>query len=598
MLLRFSAVALLVVLSVRLTAAPAVPLADLVDERTLVAVCADDVPSLLRGWDASPLAATWRDPQFVRFLAPLRAEMKIDEWDERTREATGLSVSELLALARGEALLAIPSLAGDQIESQSETPFLAAIEVGSQAEKIEASLAESAAKKNIEETTEIFAGVTVHTLTAATPADDVRAGAKPFVWAITDGIWLFGIDRERVLAAIDAVKQGGLPDSLGRSEGYQRTRRRVGSAQALLYVNGPAIYPVIRAAAVKVQAGPGAKPNFFGINADTVMGSLGLDALGEAYAALRIDERESRLDSGLAYAEERGLLKLLAYRPGAQVRPEWVPAKWPIVSASRFSVPQAYEGLEELVESISPILSGMAQGQIRSLNQKLGLDLRRDLIGSLGDEFVTAYALPPGADNEAVPAWTEMDQFIAISLVNEEAFSRAVAALKQLAGPAADQMFTTRGYLGATIYTLNMPVRADAPPQRGLSYAIANRTLLLGMGSPATVESALQGMSSGRGGFWERDEVKSSLAGFPSGVAGIQVQDMRVMVASLIETAVRMQQAFDAEGKPDGEKKVFVDVSARPDAESIARHWGLASGFVTRTSEGLFGTTRLPHAQP
>ncbi|MBC8119059.1 MAG: hypothetical protein H7X75_05735, partial [Burkholderiaceae bacterium] len=108
-----------------------------------------------------------------------------------------------------------------------------------------------------------------------------------------------------------------------------RTRQRIGDAQALVYVNLPAIYPLIKEGVAAAKAAAGAKPNMLGIDPEAVFDALGLDALGESYVALAMSETSTRLDFGLAYTEERGLLKLIAYQPGPTSQPDWVPAKWP-----------------------------------------------------------------------------------------------------------------------------------------------------------------------------------------------------------------------------------------------------------------------------
>jgi hypothetical protein len=591
-----------------LPASPKLPLANLVDDQTLLALSVSDVPALLRGWDVSPLAASWSDPQIVKFLAPLREQMQVDQWDADTQAATGLSVRELLGLVEGEVLFALPSFDFSQANSSSVPAFLLALEVGARGSKIEKILADAAEKRGLKEETETFAGVRVHVrpLSAPRDADADDAGAsttetrapRTLAWALVEGVWLISTTKERVFAAIDAVQQGGLSASLGASERFQRTRQRVGPAQALAYLNLPAIYPLVQEAVVASKAKSAGKPNPLGLDPEVVLKALGLDVLGEAYAAVALEPTQARLDTGLAYTEERGVMRLVAYQPGPTSQPDWVPAKWPNVSTARFSVPKAYAGLEALVNAVSPMLFGMAQGQMRSFDKKLGVDLRRDLIGSLGDDLVTAYALPPGQDAGTVPAWTQMDQLIAVSLVNEEAFLRSVNALKALAGPAADQLFTQRDYLGNTLYTLNVPTAPGASgTARGFSYAIAQKTLLVGIGSPATVEGALQGMASGAGGFWQRADVKAALTDLPSDAVSLQVQDLRVLLASLVESVVGYQAALNA-GKPAGAKPSFVDVEARPAADVWARHWGLSAGYVTRTPEGLFSTTRLVYPQP
>jgi hypothetical protein len=593
---------LLLLLVACLRAAPAVPLTNLVDDRTALAVCISDAPALLRGWDAGPFARTWDDPQVAKFFAPLREQLKIEEWDARTKDATGSTVRELLALAEGEALVAVPAL--DEVKSLGKggpLSFLAALQVGDHAAKIEKLLADVAAKDEVRDETEIFAGATVHSHPLKSGHED-EAKHATLHWAMVDGVWLLSTEKERVFAAIDALKHGGVEAALGKNEHFLRARERAGDAQVLAYFNCPSIYPALSGAvAIGKEGNP--RPNPLGLDMEAAFKALGLDALNAIYVAMHFDEKETRIDGGLAYTEDRGLLKLLAYEAGPVARPDWIPAKWPSVSLAHYRVPVAYAGLEEFLDAVSPMLAGLAQGQIRAFNRKLGVDLKRDLIGSLGDDMISAYALPPGLEPGATPAWDEMDQFIAISLNNVDAFTKAVEGLKQLAaGPAGDPLFTKRDYLGQTLYVFK--ARSAAPggkPGRGFTYAVANRTLLIGIGSPATVENALQGMADNPGSFWKREDVQTALTGMPAEAASLQFHDLKVIVASLFEMTARLQTAADTaprKGKSDEDKKSFVDVSAKPDDDVIARYWGLASGYSLKTSDGLFTTVHIANPQP
>ncbi len=585
---------LLILISGVLRAAPVLPLTDLVDERTMAVLSIADTPALLRGWDGSPFARTWGDAQVVKFFAPLREQIKIEEWDADAKAATGCTVRELLALAEGEALLAVPATDLSKTDKTNTPPFLLALRVGAHVDQLEKLLADTALKNEVREETEIFAGATVH----VRPLKKTTEGAKErvLVWAIVDGTWLLSLEKERVFVAIDALRRGGVDGALGKSEPFLRVRERCNDAQVLFYLNVAALYPVLRDT-VSAQAGTDGKPRPLGLDPKTVLSGLGIDAIGEAYGSLRFGEKETRIDFGLTYTAERGLLKLLAYGTGVSSQPNWIPAKWPCVSTARFDLGLAYAGLEELLASISPMLFGMAQGQIHAWNLKLGIDLKRDLVGSLGDEVVSGVALPPDLDAGTTPRWDQMDQLFAISLKNVEAFTKAIEALKQLSGPAADRLFTKRDYLGQTLYTASQQGPAGATSRRGLTYAIANRTVLIGLGSPATVENALQGMADNQGLFWKRDDIKAALADMPADISGIQFQDLRVLVASLFETIAHLQDA-DTKAKSSGQGKPFVDVSAKPDPEVIALYWGLASGYSVKTPVGIFGTTRIAYPQP
>ncbi len=588
--------------TVQLGAAPAVPLTNLVDEHTAFVVSITDAPALVRGWDASPMAKTWDDPQVARFFAPLREKIKLDDWDAKTKDATGSTLRELLALADGEALVAVPAMDFQKLKQSDAPPFLLAIHVGDHAAKLEKILADAATKSEVHEQTEVFSGATVHiTPIKKASADapdtaDAKTGPDTFAWALVDGVWLLSAEKERVFAAIDALKNGGVEAALGKSVPFLAARERIGDDQALFYLNVAAIYPIVRDA---VAAKKGA-PNPLGVDPTVLLTGLGLDVLGEVYGAIRIGEKDTRMDFGLTYTEERGLVKLLAYKAGPVAQPDWVPAKWPSVSTMRFSASQAYAGLEEMLDAISPMLSGMAQGQITALNRKLGIDLKRDLIGSLGDDIITGYALPAGLDAGATPSMEQMDQLFAISLSNVDAFTQAVEALKQMiGGPAAAQLFAKRDYLGQTIYTFNAHPAPGAKPSPGFSYAIANRTVLLGIGSPVILENALQGMRDGQGAFWKRDDIKAALATIPPEASSAQFTDMRVVVTSLFELVATTQAAAASKGKgDDDDKKSLFDLSAKPDPEVIGRYWGLATGYTFKTPTGFFGTSRLLYPQP
>lgn len=575
-----------------LFAAPAVPLVNLVDDQTLFAVSITDAPALLRGWDAGPLAKTWEDPEIVKFLAPLRAQIHVDQWDDETKSATGMTVREILNLAKGEALLAVPSFEFAVLEKDTPPPVLMALDVGDQGKKIEKILADFLAKKDMTEETETFSGVKVHTRDVEKKVAGETAGANDVKvsWAIVDGTWLISTTKDRIFKTIDAIKQGGVSASLGKSEKFLSTRQRTGDAQGLFYVNTPAIYPLVREGVAASKAKTAGKGNSLGLDPEAVLSALGLDALGEVYVAVQTSATETILTSGAIYSGDRGLLKLIAYEPGPAPRPDWIGAKWPSVSTAKFSLPKAYAALEELLEGVSPMFSSMAQGYVRQINKNIGLDLKRDFIGSFGTDIVSASVLPPGtADSPA-----EMDQIVSFSLVNEAAMVKSIEAFKRMAGPAADQLFAKREYLGYTIFSLNLPPAAVAAGQKGTSYAIADGTLLIGVGSNYAIESALQGMKAKAGLFWKRDDVKAAIADFPADISAIQVQDLRTIVTAAIQAMIELETSKDPSG--ENTNKMF-DVSAKPDAEVIGRYWGLTAGYSLKTSEGMFNKMRIVHPQ-
>jgi hypothetical protein len=593
------------------------PLTDLVDDQTAIAVVVFDTPALLRGWDASPFARTWNDEQVVKFLAPLRALMKIDNWDDQARAATGKTVRELLALAKGQILIALPASAiGDHLGgpvpaggAASEggappLPALIAVELGENADVVEKLAAEAGAKnENLRVETTNYAGVLVHTSLEPAPKEGGKPGT-PMVTAMCQGDWLLSPSYDQVCAAIDAIKKGGLANALGRSEPFLRARERAGNAQLIGFGNCPAIYPVLLAVAKK-QLAAGAP-----FTPEALLNGLGLDTWRELFYALNFGEQETRQTVGLGWSEERGLTKLLAFGPGAAVRPDWTPARWINVNASKFDLRATYAALLEMLGAISPALLTDAQGEIKGMGEQMGIDLQRDLIGSLGADVVMATALPADADPAKPPAPDQLDQLYAIALDNPAAFTKAVEGVKGMVfGPAAGQVFTKRDYLGQVLYTFTPPTEPGAPPEadssRSFTYAIADHTLLLGVGSPAPVEAALQGMAEKRGSFWDKAEVKAALANVPEEANSVQVTDLRVLVAGLIEMLSNIPPGLlspptvlSGPPGPVDPPAVLVDPTAKPDPDRLARYWGLSSGYLEKDAKGIFSVSRIANPQP
>jgi hypothetical protein len=591
---RFAFLALVALAAGAFAAAPArPPLTDIVDDQTAFALLVPDVTALLQGWDASPFAKTWGDEQVVKFLVPMRQQLKIDQWDEQAKAATGKTVRELLALAKGGAMVAVPASLLSDLAASGQFPaapaVLLAVELGDNAATVE-KLAKDAALKNegLRVETTNYAGVLVQTnVSAAKPGGPA---GTPAVTAMCDGVWLLSPSYERVCAAIDALKKGGLPNALGRSESFLRAQKRAGAAHLTAYGSFPAIYPPLLAGLKKALPPAGAEggPPF---TAEGLLTGLGLDALREMVATLRFDAGETRLTAALGWSEQRGLAKLLAYGPGPAKRPDWAAAKWFSVASDSFDLRAAYAALEEMVGNISPQFSTAMQAEIKNAGAQAGIDLKRDLVGSLGSDLLVAQSLPSGADPAKPPAVAQADTLIALSLENPAALVKSLEAVKRMVfEDAVEQIFTKREYLGQTLFTFSPPAPAGAPPSAapgGFTYAVADRTLLLSIGSPAMVETAVQNMAEKRDSFWARRDVRAVLADVPEGAVDVQAQDFSLLITSLLNALAEL---------PSGAAPVAR--AAAPDSARIARYWGLLSGYMTKDAKGIFSVVRIASPKP
>jgi hypothetical protein len=164
------------------------------------------------------------------------------------------------------------------------------------------------------------------------------------------------------------------------------------------------------------------------------------------------------------------------------------------------------------------------------------------------------------------------------------------------------RMLQTRDYLGETVHTLAIP------RGRSFTFAITRGYFLLSIGSPAMVESAIQGMQndSATKPFWKRPDVARALDTLPDGASSIMVADLgRVMglaVDFLIENSMKARAAGEAandpevEGfDPDDTMPILVDPAARPSPETIAKYWSMMSRGIYRTPHGFHLQLNFDH---
>ncbi len=611
-------------------AAAPTPLVNLAGDDASCVVYIADAPTLVKRWPDTPWMKMWHDPQVQKYFAPLRAQWKLDEWDERCKTDTGYTVSQLLGFATGEGIVIVPDLTAviEAGKNKTDPPVLLAFEVGANAAKIEKAIAgaETGDKdKKYTETTEDFAGVTLHLIGAA--AKDGATPPPPDAWAVSDGVLYASTSKEFLQQTLSAAKKGGLDDALGKTDGFMRMRHRAGDAQLIAYANIKGMYPgAQKALAEKKSPQNSTAANPFVPDPTAILPALGLDAVDEFYLTANLGPAAADLGFGFTYRERRGLTKLLAYTDGAPPQPQFVPEKCFAVSSVRFSLKDLYDSLEEMLGNISPMFAGMFEGYAKNFNQRLGIDIRRDLLGCLGDQVVVASALNEAAPADA-PARDRFSQFYAISVENAGTLTTAFEAVKRgLFGDAADKVFEKTDYLGHALYTYAppQPPPADGEPPRpapaGFSYAVTDHWLFLGVGSAAPVKSALQGLDGKQASFWDKPDVKRNLlADLPDNASGLSYIDASKVIpvyfdlivqgmennrraAAMRKAAAQAEAGQDQAGgsaQPDtaaaDSDQPLIDAGAKPDAATLSKYWSYIRSYSWHDSDGFYGTERIAY---
>lgn len=572
------------------------PLARLVPADPALVFALNDLPTQRKEFPESNVGRAWADPDIARFLAPLTSHPKLLEFLELVKAETGYSPLELIDFATGDIIVAVPASAIKfDADNEPEPGVLIAVDVGDNETKLRELIVEASKKEtDTDHTTEDYNGVTLHIETpkpkaASAEGEDDESSHEPGTpgyWALHQGRWFMSNDRALVTGALDALAAGGLSQSLASSADYQKIVDRAGGrADGLVFFNWKAIYPLI-VSALEANRDPDEAPNPFGIEPINIMKALGLDAIESFSATFGTVGDVERIDGALNFSEARGVVALAAYRDGPVARPDWVPATWFDVSSQNFSVAAAYAELEAIVDRVSPLAAGMAQGQIKTFERQLNLDLKRDIIGTIGESIVSGYSLPAGADAENPPPYEQLDQFIGVSLADAATFERAIDTIKAKFLPPGDAgPLKKREYLGRTLYTVENPAGG-----RGFTYAITDGWLLIGLGSPSAVESVVQLMNAPNpaASFWQRADVREALSVVPAGSVSVQHTELAPIFAALAGTLVQLQENADDE---DGR---LVDPAARPTRSQLARFFKHTVGYGTRVSDGFIFHTEGP----
>lgn len=611
--------------------ADATELTRLLPAETDLVILVDDVPRLREASKDSPGARAWQDPEIQAWLAPLREKFDWAKVNEEARAETGSSPEEVLNWIEGGAVLAIRDFGAAMAMQGENVPFIIAIDFGGNLDEMSGFLERMARRsvdeKNHREEIDTYGGVDVHGLYPPEPdtteaeededADGSESSGTPMFWAADEGLLFLSSVKQEILDILDTRQDGGAATPLAGSDRLERLREIGGQSDLIVSLRLPRLVGLMESAmAAKAQAGGG---NPMIPPARNVITGLGLDAWEDVWFATRFDGDESIGHYGLAYREPRGLLTLLQHEARGFPQPEWIPAEWKNVAVYRFEAFQLLPRLQQILSTISPPMGGMIQGMLAQMQQKTGVDLQRDILGRFGDEMVAVQrfeSMQPGAN--ALTTLNEVPQMMVFSLNDAPGFEQALNTLIKTGGPAAEQMMKTRDYLGYRITSIEPPTPPGSQAAgQSMHFAITDRYFFLGMRSASVVEEALQALSRGGGGFWDREDVGEALDWAPADATGFQVQDMASVLAVVVPGVeailgagmeAKVQQAraaaIEAGEDPDAaEAEVraearFTDPERAPSPEVFAKYFGNNWSIIVMDDTSLRAVVRTRAPNP
>ena len=514
----------------------------------------ENAESLSEDFRNGPLGRLWTEEVEAKLIGWWEEKLASEE-DEQARETVRELLDRLEDLSGkfkggiafsigGDLADVLEALAdGDEADAIPEILFLAETEANEEdladfIEWVEEKARESARKEGDEPDLRVekeeVVGETVFFLGPRERDDEEHC----FGLAIVDGVLCAGVGRSPSIAAVEGLadEPGG---GLAENPDYEDVFEEIGRGDLRLFVNFRVLGPLF--AFLKESETTQIPENPFGVTTAGLLDALALDGL--ECLALQIDLSEEGLEVGSAlYLGERtGLLALLESAEGAPPMPPFVPAGAFTATTVRYDLGRLWPKLEKVLKEVSPALSLMVDGQIKAFETKAGVNVRKDLLGSLGDEIVTfsemaftrgndfADALKNYEEGEGAPEEPPVREVYAIGLRDGRALDRSIRGIVDAFAGGA-KLFDERRHRGVTIRTMK-GAGGDGP---FFSYAITPEWLLLSVGKASGLNQVVNRLHKARSTLWKRPDVAAALREAPPGVSQWDYVDLSSLTDFLL----------------------------------------------------------------
>src|SRR6266540_3691312 len=316
-------------------------------------------------------------------------------------------------------------------------------------------------------------------------ADEEKKSAKPMEITLgqSESLLLVGNDP-KVIEKVLARQSGGQVPALGEQAAFgadHQTRLR----NSLVYgwVHFKPIADVLNRLAA--DAAKDRDPGDMSPDPTKIMSALGFTGLKTLSFNLNEtpDGSFGEFHLGAPAANRAGLFKIVAAEAKDANPPPFVPADAVSFQRWRLDVQKAWNTLESTLVEISPQFGGFFKLMFENVGKDKdpNFDMRRELVGNLGDDLITYQKSPKGK------SLAELNSPPSLYLIGSPNAEKLAASLKMLASllPPGLGSIKEREFLGRKIYSLPLapPSSADgsAAAQKNLSYAASGGYVAISM---------------------------------------------------------------------------------------------------------------------
>jgi len=395
---------------------------------TLAVVTLPDVPAARSAWQASNPGRLWADPAMGDFRARFEGTFR-QKWLAGIERESGLDLGELLALTRGQATFAVlpPPTPTPGAEAPG-IPWLLLLDAreGSDAlarllDKARAHLATRAPSvaTNLQIDGHRFTRLTLDLQASVPPGAQVPAEKledENLHWEVCFGqvgsAFVAGPSWSAVSNVIPRLAATNAAAGMaGRASFARLWSSTLKDRPAWFHVDVAAVYQRIA---------PGLEGVFgmlslLGADPAKVVPATGLESIGAVAGAVTATGAGMTADLVVECpaAKRAGLTQVMQILPKEAGLPEGIPDG--VASFQRWRIDGAagWKALESSLERVSPNLGKLARITVESAGQVFdpNFNLQRDLVGNLGDDFIT-FSLPPTGTNLLQLSWSGRVQMV------------------------------------------------------------------------------------------------------------------------------------------------------------------------------------------
>lgn len=409
-------------------------------------------------------------------------------------------------------------------------------------------------------------------------------------------LFLMG-NSKRVLEKVVAKQGGGILPVLGEVPSFESLNSSMfRGAMFYGWVNVATFYDLAmkEMAAQKPPVAPDAQPSPIP-SPDKIMDALGLRGLKTfgIKGEFTSDGSTMQFHLGVPQDQRKGIFQILVPEAKDSSPPAFVPAEVTKFMRWRLDGQKLWATIESTVNSISPQMGGFLQMTLGAAGKDKdpNFDLKKQLIGNLGDDLVTYEKAPTGTSLE------ELSSPPSITLVGSPNADQLLAAIQTgtgfLSPAAAGDKPMEREFLGKKIYTLPLPptVSPDGkkPVERSLMYASSGGYVAFST-TPVMVEEFIRSAQGGGKPLSATPGLAEAAQKVGGMSSGLLIYENQTTTTRLIFEALRKDPTlFDtifARGQQlteDGRKKraEWLDFSLLPEFSAIEKYFHFSvAGFV------------------